>query len=115
MELPGHKRKPTPEELKLLDRLINLASLSIKENRKDLILVESLNDGGMGSIHLYPDGVNYDGREFGKQISDIVFRDKDGIDIIATLYLDQYGDLFEIDVWKTDFAPTISLNFESEN
>lgn len=36
--------------------------------------------------------------------------DQDGVDVIATLSLDNYGDLFELDVWKVDFSPVVSLH-----
>ncbi len=112
MEQPSLRRRPTLQELNLIEHLINLASISINQNWKELILVEPLSDGGMGSLHLYPNGKIHDDRIFGEQKSDIMFKDKDGIEVIASLYLDQLGDIFEIDIWKTDFSPTISLDFD---
>ncbi len=67
-------------------------------------MVESMNDGGMGSLRLLPSNVNKENRLFGKQISEYKFLDSDDIEVIASLYLDQNNELFEIDVWKVDFS-----------
>ncbi|WP_420885213.1 DUF6984 family protein, partial [Candidatus Symbiothrix dinenymphae] len=35
--------------------------------------------------------------------------DEDGVDVIASLNIDDTGDLYELDIWKTDFSPLIKL------
>lgn len=111
MEQLNPRRKPTPQEFKLIEPLINQAPVSINDSWKDLLEVEPLNDGEMGSLRLFPYGELQEDRLFGEQASDLIFKDQDGVEVIATLYLDQCGDLFEIDIWKTDFSPTQSLDF----
>jgi len=105
------RRKPTPQEFKLIEHLIKLVPISINETWKELLRVESLSDGGMGSLRLFPDGEVHEDRMFGEQVSEIHFKDQDGVDVFGTLYLDQCGDLFELDMWKTDFSPTQSLDY----
>ena len=73
------------------------------------LVVEALNDGGMGSLLLLHEGVEVGARIFGKQISDLMFQDVDGVDVIASLNTDQNGRLFELDVWKVDYKPLIKL------
>ncbi|WP_421750901.1 DUF6984 family protein [Croceimicrobium sp.] len=36
-------------------------------------------------------------------------KDADGVEVIATLYLDKDGSLFELDLWKTNFEPLLIL------
>ncbi len=67
-------------------------------------MVRSMNDGMMGSLYLFPQGKTIAGRKFGKQISDFQFTDVDGIEVIVSLNVDEDGDLFELDIWKTDFG-----------
>ena len=63
----------------------------------------------MESLYLYPRGKIITGRKFGRQISDFQFTDVDGIEVIASLNVDSDGNLFELDIWKTDFGKLIEL------
>ena len=102
-------RKPTIQETKLIELLIAKASLDIPAGWKDDLLVRPMNDSGIGSIYLYPNGEVNKQKEFGKEASDLQFKDKDGIDVIVTLNLDENGKLFELDIWKTNFSDIIKL------
>lgn len=82
-----HPLKITPEELSVVE-------------------IEGMDDGGMGSL-LFESGKP--DRCLGKDLAREVFVDRDGVDVIATLSLDNYGDLFELDIWKVDFSPVVSL------
>ena len=75
-------------------------------------MVSDMQDGGMGGLFLFPSGIPREGRVFGRQASDYQFLDKDLVDVIATLNLDQFGELFELDVWKTDFSNLIQFPVE---
>jgi hypothetical protein len=63
-------------------------------------VVEDMAEGGMGSIRFR--GSRQGERLFGQQIAEASFLDDDGIDVSATLNLDQNGELFELDVWKVN-------------
>lgn len=102
-------RKPTIKELRLLELLIKKSSLIMSDNWKDNLLVRPMDDGEMGSLYLFPKGVMIEDRTIGEQVSDFQFTDSDGIEVIASLNLDENGDLFELDLWKTDFSKL--LNF----
>ncbi|EIE01321.1 hypothetical protein LEP1GSC185_3526 [Leptospira licerasiae serovar Varillal str. VAR 010] len=39
-----------------------------------------------------------------KCIANTSFYDEDGTEVSATLNIDQYGDLYELDLWKVDFS-----------
>lgn len=75
----------------------------------DDLLVEPMKDGNMGSLLLYPKNTTNNNRQFGKNISECQFKDTDGITVVASLNLDKNNQLFELDIWKTDFSPLKSL------
>lgn len=102
-------RKPLPQEEQLLETLIELTNLQFNENWKTNLLVAPMSDGGMGSLRLYPKGILDNHVFFGKQVSDYQFFDEDNVPVIASLNLDNHGDLYELDIWKTDFSPLIRL------
>ncbi|WP_436975697.1 DUF6984 family protein [Paraburkholderia tropica] len=65
-------------------------------------LVEELNDGSMGSIRFH--SKDAEGRQLGADLCQLTFPDADGVPVVATLSLDNFGQLFELDIWKTDFS-----------
>ncbi len=68
-------------------------------------LVETLDDGGMGSIRF----VNCDEedrlRRKGKSIVEGEFKDSDGMPVSFAVDLDKEERIFEIDIWRVDFEP----------
>ncbi|MCP5467923.1 MAG: hypothetical protein H7A32_01475 [Deltaproteobacteria bacterium] len=102
-------RKATPEEEKLLEILIEKSSLPIPKNWKEELLVCPMQDGAMGSLYLFPKGQVIEGRSMGKQVSDFQFTDSDGVSVIASLNVDDDGNLFELDIWKTDFGQLLKF------
>jgi len=103
-------RKPTTEELAIVAYLAQKSNVLLPSDFYDELQVAYLNDGGMGSLRLYSKSVQFQERRFGSQASEIQFNDVDGIPVLVTLYLDQEGDLFELDVWKVDFSPLVSFD-----
>ncbi|GGN10695.1 hypothetical protein GCM10010967_53220 [Dyadobacter beijingensis] len=106
MESP---RKATSQEESLLELLISKSSEVISKDWRDGLLVCSMDDGGMGSLHLFPNGEVRLGRTMGKQISEIQFIDQDNVEVLASLYVDTNGNLLELDIWKTDFSKLIAF------
>jgi hypothetical protein len=102
-------RKPTSQEERLIEILLQKSFLEIPKDWKEGLMVRSMDDGMMGSLYLYPRGKIITGRKFGRQISDFQFTDVDGIEVIASLNVDSDGNLFELDIWKTDFGKLIEL------
>ena len=93
-----------------LDFLSNMLKGSpffqIDLNNLSCLQVEDANDGGMGGLVFL--SKNKD-RYLGKDIAHCEFDDQDGVKVIATLSVDNFGDLYELDVWKTDFSELISF------
>ena len=102
-------RKIMPQEEKLLVMLVNKASIKLSPNWKENLLVRPMPDGAMGSLYLFPEGVINIQRLFGKQVSEYHFIDEDGVKVIASLNVDDKGELLELDIWKTDFRPLLKI------
>jgi hypothetical protein len=102
-------RKILPREEKLLELLINRASLTLSVGWEKNLLVEMFNDGLNRLLTLYPKGYKEEGRKFGKDAGQVEFLDVDGVTVNVSLYLDKNGDLFELDMWKTNDTPLIEI------
>ena len=68
--------------------------------------VEPMDDGGMGSLRVVGP---QPAAKACHQVSEIQFKDADGVDVIASLNVDDSGVPCEIDVWKVDFSALICL------
>ena len=69
-----------------------------------------MEDGKMGSLHLFPDGkTQIIDRKFGSKISEVEFVDKDDVLVSVALYVDTNFKLYELDIWKTDFSEIIEI------
>ena len=102
-------RRPTYQEERLIGLLVEKSCLPISLTWSDGLMVCPMNDGMMGSLYLFPKGEVEHGRKFGKQISSFQFTNTDGVEVLVSLNVDKKGDLFELDVWKTNFDKLINL------
>jgi hypothetical protein len=103
-------RNPSHAEYMLLRFLICEANLF--EHAEEILgslKVADMEDGGMGSLKLHSKSLEAFDVRFGKCVSACHFNDEDGVDIIASLNLDQHGNLYELDIWKTDFGKLIRI------
>jgi hypothetical protein len=71
--------------------------------------VRAMDDGGMGSLQLFPERIRDVERRFGRVAAEHKFADVDGVEVIATLILDQHDVAFELDIWKIDFTPLVRI------
>jgi hypothetical protein len=103
-------RKAKPGEAILLDLLVSKSTQAILPiDWKNSLLVQPMDDGGMGSLRLIDPEKIQGERKLGEQVSEHRFDDDDGVPVIATLYTDADGYLYELDIWKVDFSPLICL------
>jgi hypothetical protein len=65
------------------------------------VQVETMNDGGMGSLSFAHSGNCSAGMV---RPCDSDFLDTDGVPVSVVLSLDQAGEIIELDVWKGDFS-----------
>ncbi|MFA5122146.1 hypothetical protein [Zavarzinia sp.] len=65
--------------------------------------VKEMPDGGMGSLRFIrrQGGVH----DVGRVTEPLWARDEDDVPVAFTLFLDEAGQLFELDVWKVDYSP----------
>jgi hypothetical protein len=103
------ERAPSSAERSLLLLLVQKAGrLDLPDGWLGRLRVRAMGDGGMGSLRLIADA---DGvaRLFGRRVAEHQFRDDDGVEVLASLNVDQQGQLYELDIWKTDFSRLIRL------
>ncbi len=97
-------------EQDLLELLVARSDhLNLSPDWKNELLVQSMDDGGMGSLLLFPKGMTDKKRSFGGVASNYEFADADGVKVLVSLNLDKEGELFEVDSWKVDFSPLIRI------
>jgi hypothetical protein len=86
-------------EKQLLTHL--LSYLPTKHKIPDEVMV--LSDGNMGSIQ-FVDLENRSGRMYSRDLIEASYIDKDGIEVLITLILDNYNNLYELEFWKADYS-----------
>jgi hypothetical protein len=102
-------RAPTINELQFLEFMIREAKLQLPNNWKEKLKVSSMDEGNMGSLLLFPDGINVPRREFGHTVFEHNFKDKDRKEVVVALNVDRQDKLFELDVWKVTFDPLVEF------
>lgn len=105
-------REPTRIEDRLIRLLIEKANRNCRmEIQLDDYLVQPMEDGGMGSIKIIPYQFrNIIKRVGGPMVAEIHSFDKDQVEVIISLFLDINDMPYELDIWKVDFSPLISLS-----
>src|SRR5438552_1286103 len=99
----GPPRPLREQESALIKKLLSGKPVEDKVLRElSRALVQDMPDGGMGSIQFCK--TSSEKRIFGKEIGEGSFHDTDGVLVSVTLNLDQFGNLFELDMWKVDFS-----------
>src|SRR5689334_6691412 len=102
-------RKPTKEEVQFIAFMIREGKGNINDRWRETLMVAPMDDGNTGSLLLYPDGNITTGTTFGHTLFEVEFKDADRVAVVASLNLDQHGQLFELDIWKVNFDPLIRL------
>jgi hypothetical protein len=103
----GPVRELRAEELGVIRKILSRIAFGTElENRLAAMKVQTMADGGMGSIRFY-NGRERSPLDYGGQIAEAAFQDADGVPVSVTLSVDATGDLFEMDVFKADFSPLI--------
>lgn len=101
-------RDPSAAEQRLLE-VLSTRCEGCAPNWHHAVRVQSMDDGGMGSLRLQVQGVAMAGQEFGRRAAEYQFSDVDGVQIIASLNVAKQGYPFELEVWRTDFESVISI------
>ena len=105
-------REPTRIEDSLIRLLIEKANRDYgMEIHLDDYFVQPMEDGGMGSLTIIPcQLINVIKRHDGPMVAEIHSFDKDQVEVIISLFLDINDMPYELDIWKVDFSPLISLS-----
>ncbi len=78
-------------------------------DRLDSLEVTEMSDGGMGSLYFVSAAKTPHERRLGRRVAELQINDADEVPILASLNIDTEGELYELDIWKTDFRPVIRL------
>lgn len=106
----GPRRSPRGDEMLVMRRLLELACVDpATTGWLDRLEVQDMSDGNMGSLYLHHPSKEARARRFGRIMAELQFTDSDGVEVLVALNVDQDGDPFELDVWKTNFQPLIDL------
>ncbi len=92
------------DEKRLLSFLLAKANIYKTKNWLDSLIVIPFEDGGMGGYYIIESS-------YTSIASDIVFKDKDGIVVLATLYVNTENEPCEVDVWKMNYTPLEQIPF----
>lgn len=102
-------RRPEEDEVRLLRELGRIANLVDLQGWLDSLLVEPMDDGGMGSLRFPPPSLADPSPGVVARIASVQFVDADGVAVVASLNARADSILMELDVWKTDFSPLIKI------
>lgn len=97
--------KPSGDQVRLIKALLaNSSGLDLPTGWLESVEVMPMSDGGMGSMRLRSELIEPTSEKFGKQVSELIFDDVDGVKVIASFNVDTEGTPFEVDIWKTDYS-----------
>lgn len=101
-------RRLNRQELRIVKVLLEGASSQWRGliDQLDTVRVREMSDGGMGSLRFEYSAAS--DRKLGPRIASAEFKDEDGVSVSVELNADQDHRLFELDVWKVNFAPLIA-------
>lgn len=103
----GPLRDLREDELGVLRKMLSGTAFGTEfDSQLAKIKVQTMADGGMGSIRFY-NGRPRSPLDYGGEIAEAAFQDADGVPVSITLSVDRDGDLFEMDVFKADFSSLI--------
>jgi hypothetical protein len=102
-------RSPTPDEFRLIRELATIAGIEQPDAWASSLQVEDMDDGGMGSLLLVAPESSGARPGFVACRAAVQFTDADGVEVIASLNVNEAGMPFELDMWKTDFSQLIRI------
>jgi hypothetical protein len=94
----------------LLEELTTRATgLRLEPGWIEKVRVRAMPDSGMGSFEVAKPTGAAENRSLGRVAAELTFYDVDGVLVTVTLNTDADDELFEVDVWKTDFTPVARI------
>lgn len=111
MVLNPKARRLSGDEIRLVQVLLSVAESKIEAQSLTSQLVMEMDDGGMGSLRFLELS---DPDSSAVQAAAVMFTDADEVTVWATLFTNQRGELYELDLFKGDFSPLIAIPSVSE-
>ena len=109
MENNEHIRRPTSEELLLIEYLAQKAQYTLKPDWQQGVWAEPITEEGIGSIAIAINNGELVKYKPSHVISDCMFYDADNKGVAAYLLVDDDGYLCELDLWKGGEPEIFSL------
>ena len=109
MENNEHIRRPTSEELLLIEYLAQKAQYTLKPDWQQGVWAEPITEEGIGSIAIAINNGELVKYKPSHVISDCMFYDADNKGVAAYLLVDGDGCLCELDLWKGGELEIFSL------
>ena len=109
MENNGCVRRPTPEELLLIEYLAQKGQYRLEPDWQQGIWVEPITEERIGPIAIAMNNGEPVKYKPSHVISDCMFYDADNKGVAAYLLVDDDGYLCELDLWKGDEPEILSL------
>lgn len=106
------KRKPTPDELRLIEYLAHKANYELSPDYREHIYVVPIPpvyEGEFTPLEIRFDNAPDDMKMNGKPISDCLFYDSDNVLVTVYLLANDLGYLVELDFWKVDYSPILRI------
>ena len=106
------KRKPTPDELRLIEYLANKADYDLSADFREHIYVlpiPPVYEGEFTPLEIRFDNAPDDMKMNGKLISECLFYDSDNVLVAVYLLANDLGYLVELDFWKVDYSPILRI------
>jgi hypothetical protein len=94
--------------LLLLGEVATIPEVQLLVRHHQKLLVEPLDDGGMGSFRICLPH-EYEDVQRGIVGATLKSNDSDGVPLVATLYVNDRSFPCEVDIWKVDFSPVIEI------
>lgn len=107
--LVGDKRKPTPDELRLIKYLANKANYNLTPTFDEDISVIPLLDGDIAPLEIKYNNAPNDIKIHGGIIASCQFPDADNVPVWVDLWAYDECHLKELDLWKGDFSTITAI------
>lgn len=106
-----NKRKPTSDELRLIEFLAHKADFKLNLNFREHIYVIpiAIMEGDITPLEILFDNAPDDMKMSGKLIADCQFLDSDDVPVSAYLLANDEQYLVELDFWKADYSPILRI------
>lgn len=93
------------EKILIIQLLVKSEGVNWSDAWLNSVMVEPMNDGGMGGIRF----LSSSERKMSRMATEMSFKDADGVTAVVSLNVDKFNEPYEMDIWKVDFSPLTKI------